>query len=605
MTTAPLPGADWNRASARYNTLVSFLRRRAAALPLYLTLGLMVPGLYPVLGQNAVFPLKEIRPGMKGVGRTVFAGSQTEEFQVEILGVMENIGPKQNVILARLSGGPLAHTGVMQGMSGSPVWIGGRLVGAVALAFPYSKDPIAGIRPIEEMLAVAPARAERRVAVRLGESELREVATPVSFSGFSERTLAEFAPRLREWGFEPRQGLSAGSPSAAAPSPRTASPLEPGAMISVQLMSGDLSVGADGTVTSVQGDKVYAFGHRFLALGEAELPFARSEVLALLPSVNTSFKISAAREWLGAITSDRNAAIAGQLGRKPDLVPVNIQVTTSRGPVSYKMDMARHSALAPFLLQMAVFNAIDTTERSFGPATIAVQGEIRFKRGLPAIRLDSLFAGDFSVATPVSLAAATPLATLLEAAVPALDLDRVDLTLQALEAKQQARIENAWLSRREAAPGETVDLTVVFAHENGAESRRTVPYRVPEGVEPGTLYLTVADAPSLNANELRSLYAGGALAGKTPEQMIHTLNRYRSNTSAWLRVWRAEPSFASGPIEMPNLPKSVTLALGRSAAGSSGGAGAGSTLAEREITPPGGTRMAVTGSKLLQLEVKP
>jgi hypothetical protein len=254
---------------------------------------------------------------------------------------------------------------------------------------------------------------------------------------------------------------------------------------------------------------------------------------------------------------------------------------------------------------MAVFNAIDTTERAFGPATVGVRGEIRFKRGLPPVRIENLFAGDFSAAGPASLAAATPLATLLEAALPALEIERIDLTVDAREAKQQARIENAWISRREAAPGETVDITVVFAQENGVESRRSIPFRVPEGAEAGTLYVSIADATSLNANEQRSLYAGGALAGKTPEQMIAILNRFRSNTSAWMRVWRAEPSFSSGPVEMPNLPKSVTLALGRSAAGSSGGAGAGSTIAEREIAPLSAAPVVVTGSKLLQLEVKP
>jgi hypothetical protein len=264
---------------------------------------LLLPLLVVSLAQAApaIFPLKDIRAGQRGIGRTVFNGSRVEEFQVEILGVLENLGPRESVILARLTGGPLANTGVMQGMSGSPVYIDGKLVGAVALGFPLSKEAIAGIRPIEDMLRVEPrpvqnlasasprlAQSRRRSFVS-GETRLEEIATPVSFSGFTGATLEHFAPQLRELGWDPRQGISGGG----APSDRLGDPrqLEPGSMISVQLLSGDMSVGADGTVTAIDGDRIYAFGHRFLAEGPTDLPFARAEVLALLPNLSSSFKI--------------------------------------------------------------------------------------------------------------------------------------------------------------------------------------------------------------------------------------------------------------------------------------------------------------------------
>ena len=164
-------------------------------------------------GQIAIYPLRDVRAGQHAIGKTVFQGNKIEEFQVEILGVLENVGPRQSIILARLSGGPLAQTGVMQGMSGSPVYIDGRLVGAVALAFNFSKEPIAGIRPIEEMLAVgdsgrspAPKVASNVVSnVDSFASKLIDIATPVSFSGFTAGTLEQFAPQLKKLGLEPRQ----------------------------------------------------------------------------------------------------------------------------------------------------------------------------------------------------------------------------------------------------------------------------------------------------------------------------------------------------------------------------------------------------------------
>jgi hypothetical protein len=223
-----------------------------------------------VCAQSPYLPLSEVRAGMKGYGLTVFSGETIERFDVEILGVLENAGPRQAIILGRLSGGPLQHTGVMQGMSGSPVYLNGKLAGAVALAFTLSKDPIAGIRPFEEMLepravdrpllraannctglalltsnpcqALA-AYTPTREAFSWGESRLEPIATPVSFSGFTTATLEQFAPQLRTFGLEPRQGVSGGA-GMRLPQGDPAT-LKPGAMISAQLVSGDMSVGAD------------------------------------------------------------------------------------------------------------------------------------------------------------------------------------------------------------------------------------------------------------------------------------------------------------------------------------------------------------------------
>src|SRR5690242_15711761 len=212
--------------------------------------------------QSPYFPLKDVRPGLRGTGRTIFNGNRIEEFQVEILGVLDNFGPKESLILARLSGGPLEHTGVMQGMSGSPVYIDGKLAGAVAMAFPFSKDPIAGIRPIEDMVrpSVSVASTSReRPLVALADHDLTrslprpapaasdrmiDIATPVSFGGFSRATLDAFAPQLRALGLEPRQGISGGGDT----NPAMGNPadVKPGSMISIQLMSGDYSIGADG-----------------------------------------------------------------------------------------------------------------------------------------------------------------------------------------------------------------------------------------------------------------------------------------------------------------------------------------------------------------------
>jgi hypothetical protein len=560
---------------------------------------------------------------MKGTGKTVFSGDRIEEFQVEILGVLDNIGPKQSLILARLSGGPLAKTGVLQGMSGSPVYIGGRLVGALAMAFAFSTEPIAGIRPIEEMLRVResaapsprPAHAAlwdgqlasvippQQDVLAAGGARMVDIATPVSFGGFTRGAIEHFAPQLRSLGLEPCQGMSGGS--RLGPALGNSSALQPGSMISVQLLSGDMSIGADGTITAIDGQQVYAFGHRFLSIGSTDLPFARAEVLTLLPNLSTSFKISAAREWMGTITEDRNTAIAGQLGRRAATIPVEISVrrrapaSASEAPVSYQLQMVNDTILSPFLLQMAVFSAIDATERMVGESSFAVSGEVEFAGGAPPLKLNNMYAGDMNLAALVSLSTAVPLAYVMQSGFETLKLKRVALEIGSFQRKRQLQIDQLWSSRREVRPGESVDLTVVLAGDNGTELTRKVTYRVPIGALPGPLQFTAADALTINLTEYRQLIS---TPPKSAAQLISFMNGLRSNTKAYLRVWRAEPAYEVQGESLPGPPPSLGMILARSQASlTSLPALANSKVAEFEI---GAGDMVVSGSKTIQVEVK-
>ncbi len=568
-------------------------------------------------GDPAVFPLRDIRPGMKGIGKTVFSGDRIEEFQVEVLGVLENVGPKQSIILARLSGGPLERTGVMQGMSGSPVYIEGRLAGAVAMAFALSKEPIAGIRPIEDMLRIGqpaqppPARArlwDGELARALpppsefaaGGARLVEIATPVSFAGFTENTIAHFAPQLRALGLQPMQGVAGGGTPKGSAKPGT---VQPGSMITVQLVSGDLSVGADGTVTHVDGNRVFAFGHRFLTLGATEMPFARSEVLALLPNLSTSFKISAAREWAGTITQDRSVAVAGELGRSAATVPVSISVARRIGkvpdpPVFYNLRMARDRILSPFLLQMAVFSAIDATEQVFGESTFAVTGEVEFEGAVAPMKLNNTFAGDVNLPVQVALGTAVPFSYALQSGFDALQPKRVSLAIEVIPQKRTLQVDQLWASRREVRPGEPVELTVLLTGDNGLEMTEKATYVVPVGARPGPLQITATDANTINLTEFRQMLL------QTPRsavQLVSMMNSMRPNTSAYLRVWRTEPSYDVQGDTLPDPPPSAAMILARSNASlNPTPALPNSKLAEFEI--PAG--MVVTGSKTIQVEIK-
>jgi hypothetical protein len=549
-----------------------------------------------------IFPLKDVRAGQHGVGRTVFAGTKVEEFQVEVLGVLENLGPRQSIILARLSGGPLANTGVMQGMSGSPVYIDGKLLGAVALSFPLSKEAIAGIRPIEDMLHVNPqppqniaAAMPRRVFAAGGfdpnSAKLEEIATPVSFTGFTPAALEHFAPQLRQLGLDPRQGVAGGGniPDRLG-DPRQ---LEPGSMISVQLISGDMTVGADGTLTAIDGDKIYAFGHRFLNEGSTDLPFARAEVLALLPNLSSSFKISMAREWMGSITSDRETAVSGLTGRQANLIPVQIRV----GSNTYRMRLVQDRVMTPLLMQMAVFSAIDSTERSVGGQTYSVRGQLDFEGG--PVRVDDVYSGDVGVAIIASASIGSPIAFALQSGFDALKLKSVTLDIGPVERRSQQQVVDM-MAPRSVRAGEDLELTVVMAGESGQESARRVKYRVPIGTQPGTLNFTIADATSTNVIEFQSAVV---TPQRSPAQMLSLLNGLRSNTKAYIRVWRAEPSYTVEGRDIPDPPPSLAMLLTRAQAGSPTQVNTrGAKVAELEVAGAAGS--VVTGTKTIQVEVK-
>jgi hypothetical protein len=578
-----------------YNKDVAIPRRIA------ITALLLAPAIHAA---PAIFPLKDIRAGQHGIGRTVFAGSKVEEFQVEILGVLDNIGPRESIILARLKGGPLENTGVLQGMSGSPVYIDGKLVGAVALAFPMSKEAIAGIRPIEEMLRVdpdpkpargalarsVPPRSAVKWSAQGGNARLEEIATPVSFSGFTAATLEHFGPALRELGLDPRQGVSGGGQPGEQLGNRNL--LQPGSMISVEFLTGDMSAGADGTVTFIDGDRLYAFGHRFLAGGPTELPFARAEVLALLPNLQASFKISAAREWMGVITEDRNTAISGMLGRRAVTIPIEIRV----GSNTYHMGMIQDRVMTPLVTQMAVFSAIDATERSVGPSTFSVRGHLDFEGG--SVRIDSVYGGDVGTSTLAAIGVTTPMSYALGAGFDQLKLKNVALEIDAVERHHQTQIAEI-AAPRQVRPGEDVELMISLSGENGSAATKTAHYRVPVGAPTGTLYFTVSDATSTNLAEFQAI---SGMPLRSPAQVFEVLNKLRSNTNAYVRVWRAETAFTVEGRDLPNAPPSLALILNRVQTATAAPLNTrGSKLAEIEI-PVGGT--VVTGSKTIQVEVK-
>jgi hypothetical protein len=586
-----------------------------------------------------VMPVDQIRPGMSGVGVTVFEGVRREEFRVQILGVLKNlVGPRRDLILARLDGGPLAATGVIQGMSGSPVYIDGRLIGAISYSLgAFAKEPIAGITPIAEMQEAATlpvarpvtaqkARLEwpvspdalagwlrahlgavepfadsprdvdavglpRAVAAQLG-AMLRPVGIPLVMSGFDQEARDLLATALRDQGFAPVVGGAADGLLA------PEEPLQPGDPIGVGLIRGDLLLAGVGTVTMVDGDRVYAFGHRFLNLGPTQFPMMRAYVHAVLPSLFTSSKIASVGEVVGTFQQDRATAIAGTLGPGPRMIPISIALEAADRKASrqFTFEVVSDQVFTPLLTYAVVLNTLRSYEREFGTATFTVRGRASLK-GHPAVAFEDIFAGDAPSAGAATYVAA-PITFLLTNDFEPVEIERVDLTITSSEQPRLATLERVWIDEVRPRAGQTVPLKILTRTYRGDEVLRTVPIEIPAYAS-GTLSILVADGTRLAQWEQRELRQ--ALQPQNVAQMIRALNKARRNNRLYVRLLSREPGAVVNGELLAALPPSVLAVFDADAGAGNITPLRSATLGEWELA----TDYAVRGFRLLTITVEP
>jgi hypothetical protein len=569
-----------------------------------------------------VLPFSDVRSGMKGTGRTVFQGSQVETFEVEILGKLPNIGPGQNLILGRCTGGPLAQTGILAGMSGSPVYVGDKLIGAVAYSWGFSKDAIAGITPIEEILAVSardtarpprgkggggttpaslaalrePERMDEFVTVRLPAMAARRatalpVSIPLSVSGLGASGLARISGDLSRNGFLPVQSGSAGAGAAPAP------PLEPGSPIGVKLVRGDVDMTATGTVTWVDGDRVYAFGHPLFGLGAIDLPLTSARVEALLPSLQRSERIAIPVGEIGALRQDRAAAIFGRMGLKPRMIPVRLTLSGASGAgKTYSFDVAEDPLLAPILLYDSLNGILANTERVFGSMTLRLrEGSVIKLEGKDDVRLDNLYAGPTAPNYATGLTAYI-LYVLMNNDWSTPAVSGINLLLDYEEEPRTGQIRRVTLDRYRVRPGEKVTASIAVAPYRGPEQILAHEIEIPEETPAGRLILHVGDATAVS----RVDQSDDPLLPKDLSQLIWLINRLRRNDRIYILASREDMGVFLGGTRLPNLPPSVVTVLSRPRS-----LGNLSVMQQRGILEEDiATDYAVVGFARVQLEVE-
>lgn len=503
-------------------------------------------------------PVDDVRPGMKGIGKTVFEGTKIEDFSVEIIGVMKKVNPHSDVILARVSGGPLEKTGVISGMSGSPVYIDGKLVGALAYSYgPFAKEPIAGITPIHEMLQVLekkntePSRdfipAKTSAAGALQHLPLPVVTTAAA---------AGYASRFPELFANPALVLVAGGGKA----PDTGFALEPGAAVGVQLVTGDLDWTAIGTLTYKQGDRILAFGHPLFSGGSVDLPLCSGFINAVLASQSASYKMASPMATIGRVVQDRRTGIAAVIGGQSTLIPLNVSVTSSGTTRRYRYQVIDHKQLTPNLVGMCAYSSLMATERSLGSATVECDYRLTITDRSPYAR-KNLFAGD-DAPGEAAAAVAGDLAQIMNNRLTDIEIDSAAITLTLSETSRTAVIERAFLDRDVVRPGDTLPLRIFLKPFGFPTEQKTVALALPPGLPAGELTVFVSFADSAVLFERRA--APGKYAPATAGQLIDLLGRRPANNDIVVSVFADIAGATAAGRELPGLPPSAISVIKRS-----------------------------------------
>ncbi|MCI0568707.1 MAG: hypothetical protein L0Z52_11080 [Acidobacteria bacterium] len=613
------PRLEWQRHGSLRHISILCLAFLAAALS---TLGASA------LLADDILPFSEVKVGMKGEGRSVFQGNEISRFNAEVIGVMENIAPKRNLILVRLSGEHVDRTGVQEGMSGSPIYVGDRVIGAVAYSWPFSKEAIAGVTPIEEMLEVqrrgsgAPGRSRAAPLLpgatpisaltrpadlvqhfdhylSLGGlrmeamATLRPIPTPLLFSGFSATLLGRLDPDLAAAGLLAVQAGSAGK------SKRASDTLSPGSAMAVKLVRGDVEISAVGTVTYRDGDRLIGFGHPLLNLGPTSIPLAGAYVHSVLPSLESSFKIaSPAADEIGSISQDRTVGVAGNIAAPPRLIPVRVEMTgNTPRPDRFAFDVMEDSFLTPYLLYAALNGILSSAQKDLGEATLRIlEGSVIKVEGYDDIKLDNFFSGDFASFYTSGTVAYISLLILNNEYRPA-RISGINLNLAYSDERRVARVERVWCGRERARPGEKVPLTVTLQPYRGKEITRTFELNIPEELTPGKLYLQVGDGQTVSRKEEQ---AAGEFHPKDLAQLIWLINHVRANDKLYVILTRPDNGVLLQGARMPDLPPSKALVMVRPQTEGNYLRVGFRGIAEESIP----TDFAIEGYKTLTLEVE-
>jgi len=542
----------------------------------------------PKAGKTEILPLKEVKPGMQATAWTVFSGTQPEPMPVEIVGVWKNyLGPRQDVILCKL-GGKGKETGVASGMSGSPVYFAGKLMGAISLRMGvFSPEAICGITPIESMLEIQEYDTSRPAGASTPDkvaalSDLPEVPaeirknllsggvqfidTPMTFSGFSSAVLKQFEPVFSQMGVTAVQGGASAGDLSAKPAPGWEKSLNPGEAVSGVLVSGDMSATGMGTVTYNDGKRILAFGHPFYNLGPINMPMAKSEIMMVFSSSYQPTKFGSATEVVGALKQDRYTGIMGELGAEAPTVPVHVRVRsigaagTVIGQKDLNFNVFVHQKWTPLLMNMTLANSLQQMNEFADEITYRLSGDVQLA-GSQKLHVSTVQAGSDAMApVPLTLGAwwGDKFTRLFQNNVTTPDLKQVECTVDLLPDRRIMAVDTAWTPSSEVAAGVEIPVKVFLRPYRGERIERNLTVKIPDDLPKGEHRILLSDAVTLNRLQSAAVSANRYL--DLPET-VSLLNQERENNRLYVSVVQRRPTYYSEDKTLPALPPSVLNVL--------------------------------------------
>lgn len=527
--------------------------------------------------QADLMPHTELKRGMTGSCRTVFQGQTVEPFNFEIIDVLHgSLGPKRDLILARLRGEKPEFTGVVAGMSGSPCYVNNRLIGALSYRFGiFTKEPIAGITPIRDMLSLfeIPERqpasdssvylppsykdamnklSQPSAPIQLAglSGSLQPISTPLSFSGFDQRVLAAYQGQLTNMGFQPVMGSSGGYSG----HPDAPAQLEMGGSIAGQLVRGDISISGTGTVSYIDGNRVLAFGHPFFGSGHVRIPMATSYVQHIMVSEMGSYKMAEDGREVGSITQDRLTAIYGTLGEHSRMIPVEVKLQdqTTIDPDHVNFEVFEDPGYTPVMMAMAIQNSLASRLQHNLGGNLSLSGSIKVDG--KTIPIERFYSAPEQLETPgmASQDLAQTLFALWNNPFKQPKIEKVSLNFAFRPQTMIANIDEVWSDTPEIRPGDSVNVNVRLRSFRNETTVRQLKVQVPSDAPYGPLMLMVSNGPALDKleDELKSGYS-------SYESLIDDLGSSRSSKRLYIKVITDEPGVMIYNQLYTKLPGSV------------------------------------------------
>lgn len=565
-----------------------------------------------------IMKLSQVKPGMEGEGKTIFKGTKIESFTFKVLGVVEKFAPDKNMIIVELNSPELNEGGVIAGMSGSPAYIDGKLIGSVSYGFPFSKKPIAGITPIEDILRVDECNTPsysvdisnikidftKQGLVGFGAQLLRTLTSrggveegstfqPIRLlglsRGFRSRPLETFAPLLA-----PLQSGKLADQISSKPVDPALFRLEPADAVAIPLVRGDFEFSASGTVTHVDGNKVYAFGHPFFNLGTVNLPLHKAEVITVVPTLDNPFKLAATRQQIGVVQQDRFSAVQGELGKSPTMIPLKVFVRNRNR--NFNLEVVNHPLLTGALVYISLMNIFDAEFQQMGVPSLAVKGKI-FIENAENIVIDDFFCGNTAFDDFANLMNAVNFFLLNNKDRP-IRLQKIDLELNVMESVRRSELENVLLEKSSFLPGELLNIGLILKNERGETVEDKITIKAPN-LKPGSeFYLMAADAAEMVDFDTKVTKAG--YFPSRLDALIRAINNLRKNNRLYFKIFVPSDGLFVRGYEYSNLPASVNNMLTYNSAAKDQADILFSTIGEYQYEIPA----AVSGKKIFKLTIK-